>query len=121
MKKSDITYIVCCAFTAAVSIFYACMRFFRITVPRYYPTLHEWRWGKTEGITSQGWYGIQSYAYIAGGIVAVAVYIVCKRAGSSRTELKSGTIRGIGVATVGVVLVAMGYIMFHEFHGWGII
>ena len=121
MKKSDITYIVCCAFAATVSVFYACMRFFRITVPRYYPTLHEWRWGKTEGVVSQGWYGIQSYAYIAGGIVAVAVYIVCKKAGSSRAELKSGTIKGLAAATIGVVLLAMGYIMYHEFHGWGII
>ena len=121
MKKSDITYVVCCASTTAVSICYACMRFFRITVPRYYPTLHEWRWGKTEGITSQGWYGIQTYAFIAGGVVAVAVYFACKRAGSSGAELKSGTIKGLAAATIGVVLLAMGYVMYHEFHGWGII
>ena len=121
MKKSDITYIVCCAFAAAVSIFYACMRFFRITVPRYYPTLREWRWGKTEGIVSQGWYGIQSFAFVAGGIVAVAVYIACKRAGANQSELKSSMVKGLAVATIGVVLVAMGYIMYHEFHGWGII
>ncbi len=121
MRKSDITYIVCCAFTAAVSIFYCCMRYFKITVFRYYPELHEWRWGKTEGLTSQGWYGIQSFVYIGGAIVAIAVYIACRRAGSGQTELKPGTIKRAGLATVGVVIVAMGYIMFHEFHNWGII
>jgi len=121
MKKSDITYIVCCASAAAISIFYACMRFFSITVPRYYPTLHEWRWGKTEGLTSQGWYGIQTYAFIAGGIVAIAAYFACKRAGANQTELKSSTVRGVAVATIGVIVAAMGYIMYHEFHGWGII
>ena len=122
MKKSDITYIVGCAFTAAVSVLYACMRFFRITVPRYYPTLHKWMWrDKVEGVPSQGWYGIQSFAFIAGGIVAIAVYIACKRAGAKQVELKPGTVKGTALATLAVVLLAMAYIMHHEFHRWGTI
>ena len=120
-KKSDITYLVGCAFTAAVSIFYCCIIGFKITVPRYYPTLHEWRWDKLPGVPSQGWYGIQSFAYIAGGIVAIAVYITCKHAGSREIVLKPGIIKGAALATLSVVLVAMGYIMLHEFHKWGTI
>ncbi len=121
MKKSDITYLVGCAFTAAVSIFYCCIIQFKITVPRYYPTLHEWRWDKVAGVPSQGWYGIQSFAFIAGGIVAIAAYIACKRAGVKQTELKPKTVRGTAFATLAVVLLAMAYIMHHEFHRWGTI
>ena len=90
-------------------------------MPRYYPTLHEWRWDNVKGVPSQGWYGIQSFAYIAGGIVAIAVYIACKRTGNKDTELKPGIVKGTALATLSVVLVAMGYIMFHEFTKWGTI
>ncbi len=119
MKKSDLTYIVGCAFSAAVAIFYSCIIFFKITVPRYYPTMHQWRWDKLEGVPSQGWYGIQSFAYIGGLMVAIAAYIACRRA--KEIELKPGTVKGTALATLGVVLVAMGYILFHEFHRWGTI
>ena len=121
MKKSDVTYIVGCTFSAAVSIFYCCIIFFKITVPRYYPTLHEWKWVNQKGIPSQGWYGIQSFAYIAGGIVAIAVYLACKRAGAKEIELKPGTVKSTALATIAVVLVCMAYILFHEFHRWGTI
>ena len=122
MKKSDLTYIVGCAFTAAVSIFYCGIIHFKITVPRYYPTLHKWMWwDKVEGVPSQGWYGIQSFAFIAGGIVAVVVYLVCKRAGAGDVELKPGKIKVTALATLAVVLLAMAYIMHHEFHRWGTI
>ena len=119
MKKSDITYIVGCAFAAAVSFFYCCVIFFGIKVPRYYPTLREWKWVNEKDIPSQGWYGIQSFAYIAGGIVALAVYLACKRAVSKEIELKPGTVKATALGTLAVVLVCMGYILFHEFHRWG--
>jgi hypothetical protein len=121
MKKSDLTYIVGCAFTATVSTFYCCIIHFKITVPRYYPTMHEWRWDKLAGVPSQGWYGIQGFAYIAGIIVAIAVYIACKCAGAKETGLKPGTVKGTALATLSVVMVAMGYILFHEFTRWGTI
>lgn len=122
MKKSDITYLVGCAFTAAVSIFYCCIIHFKVKVPRYYPTLHKWMWwDKVEGEPSQGWYGIQSFAFIAGGIVAVAVYLACKRAAASQSELKSSIVKGTAAATLAVVFIAMAYIMHHEFHRWGTI
>lgn len=90
-------------------------------MPRYYPILHEWRWDNVKGVPSQGWYGIQSFAYIAGAIVTVAVYFACRRAGAKRIELKPGTVKGAALATLAVVLVAMAYIMYHEFHRWGTI
>jgi len=122
MKKSDVTYVVGCAFTAAVSIFYCCIVHFKVNVPRYYPTLHKWMWwDKVEGEPSQGWYGIQSFAFIAGGIAAIATYIACKRTGDKEVELKPGTVKGTALATLVVVLLAMAYIMHHEFHRWGTI
>jgi hypothetical protein len=123
MKKSDLTYIVGCAFTAAVSIFYCCIIHFKITIPRYYPNLHKWMWfDKIEGEPSQGWYGMQGFSFIVGGIIALAAYIACKKAGAGKQiELKPVTVKGTALATITVVLLAMAYIMQHEFHRWGTI
>lgn len=117
MKKSDITYMVGCTFAAATAFFYFCVMFFGITVPRYYPTLHQWKWVNEKGIPSQGWYGMQAFAYLTGGIVALVVYILCKRA-SNQTELKAGTIKITAVGSCIVILLCMAYMMHHEFARW---
>jgi len=120
MKKSDITYIVGAAFAAAVSFFYCCTRWFAIKLPRYYPALHEWKWGKVKGEISQGWYGMQGFAYLMGGIVALIVYILCKRAGSKDGYLKPGAIKAVGLTCSAVIVACMGYMLYHEFHKWHI-
>lgn len=121
MKKSDITYIVGCSFAAAVSFFYCCTMWFKIKLPRYYPTLREWKWVNEKGIPSQGWYGMQAFAYLMGGIVALVVYFLCKRAGSKDVELKPGTAKTTTLATLSAVVVCMGYMLYHEFHKWQIL
>ncbi len=118
MKKSDITYIVGCTFAAATAFFYFCVMFFGVTVPRYYPTLHEWKWVNDKDIPSQAWYGMQAFAFLAGGIAALIVYILCKRAVSNQTGLKPGTIRKTAVSTIVVVVFCMGYMMYHEYTKW---
>ena len=121
MKKSDITYIVGCTFAAATSFFYCCVMLFHIKVPRYYPTLHTWKWANEKGIPSQGWYGMQVFAYLTGGIVALIVYLVCKHAVSKDVKVKPGTIKAIALTGLAVVLVCMGYMMYHEFAKWQIL
>jgi len=118
MKKSDITCIVGCTFAAATSFFYFCVMFFGIKVPRYYPTLHQWKWVNEKGIPSQGWYGMQAFAYLTGGIVALAVYFLCKRAASNQAKFKAGTIKTTAVGTLVVILLCMAYMMYHEFAKW---
>lgn len=121
MKKSDIAYTVGCSFTAAVSFFYCCTMWFSIKLPRYYPTLHEWKWGKVEDFPSQDWYGAQVFAYLTGGIVALVVYILCRRAGSKDVGLKPGTTRNIALAAIGVIIFCMGYTFYYEATDWQIL
>ena len=121
MKKSDVTYIVGASFAAAVSFFYCCTMWFAIKLPRYFPTLREWKWGKVEGVPSQGWYGMQGFAYLMGGIVALVVYFLCRRAGSKDGDLKPGKARNIALATLGVIVACMGYMLYHEFQKWQIL
>lgn len=121
MKKSDTTFIVGCSFATAVSFFYCCTMWFTIKLPRYYPTLHVWKWGNEKSIPSQGWYGMQIFAYLTGGIVALIVYLLCKRAGAKDGELKQGTTKAIALTTLGAVITCMGYMLYHEFHRWQIL
>jgi len=118
MKKSDITYMVGCVFAAATAFFYFCAMVFDITVTRYYPTLHEWKWVNEKGIPSQGWYGTQAFAYLAAGIVALVVYILCKRAASKGAEVKAGTIKAIAAGSLAVIVACMTYMMHYEFTRW---
>ena len=121
MRKSDITYIVGCAFAAATAFFYCCVMWFHIKLPRYYPTEHVWKWTKEKGVPSQGWYGMQAFAYLAAGIIALIIYLVLKHRASAQTELKPGTVKLTGIVTIVVVIACMGYILYHEFAKWGIL
>jgi len=120
MKKSDITYIVGSAFAAATAFFYCCTMWFHIKLPRYYPTEHTWKWAKEEGVPSQGWYGMQAFAYLAAGAVAVIVYLVLKRGALNQVNLEPGATKLLGVTTTVLVMVCMGYILYHEFAKWGV-
>ena len=120
MKKSDITYVVASVFVVVTGIFYCCTMWFGITLPRYYPLEHTWKWVKEKGVPSQGWYGVQVFAYAAAGAVAVIVYLVLKRKACENVELKSGAVKFLGVITTLVIVVCMGYMLYHEFGKWGI-
>ena len=121
MRKSDIAYVVGCAFAAATAFFYCCVMWFGIKLPRYYPTEHVWKWVKEQGVPSQGWYGMQAFAYLTAGLVALGTYLALKRYVPEKTELTAKTAWVVGVATIAVVLACMGYIMYHEFSKWDIL
>jgi ABC-type Fe3+-siderophore transport system permease subunit len=119
MKKSDIVCVVGSMYAAATTFFYCWPMWFSwLTLPRYYPEAHEWRLGKTVGEISQGWYGMQGFAYLAAGVVALIAYFLVKR--FAKNDLKPGVIKLIGVAMTVVMVVCLGYIMYHEFHKWGV-
>jgi ABC-type Fe3+-siderophore transport system permease subunit len=118
MKKSDVTYILCSAFMAFTSFFYCCAIWFSIKLPRYYPLEHTWKWVKEKGIPSQGWYGMQVFAFLAAGIVTSIVYLVLKRTVSAQTSLKPAYIRIFGAAVALIVIMGLGYTMYHEFEEW---
>ncbi|UCG58570.1 MAG: hypothetical protein JSU70_03475 [Phycisphaerales bacterium] len=120
MKKSDLTYVLASVFCAAVAIFYCCTMWFSVKLPRYYPLEHTWKWVKEKGVPSQGWYGMQTFAFLAGGAVTLAVYVLLKRYGSTETVLNPRTAKLLGAGVTGVVVVCMGYMLYHEFHKWGV-
>lgn len=120
MKKSDITYIVCSAFAAMTAFFYCCTMWFSIKLPRYYPLEHTWKWVKEKGVPSQGWYGMQAFAFLAAGIVTLVVYLILRRSVSAEPTPKRAMTKVLGVAVTAIVIICMGYMLYHEFDKWGI-
>jgi len=120
MKKPDVTYVLGAAFMALTSFFYCCTMWFAIKLPRYYPLEHTWKWIKEKGVPSQGWYGMQAFAFLAAGIVTFIIYLVLKRTVSAETNLKPAHTRILGVVTILTAIICLGYIMYHEFAKWGV-
>ena len=120
MKKSDITYILCSIFAATTAFFYCCTMWFGIKLPRYYPLQHSWKWVKEKGVPSQGWYGMQTFAFLAAGAVTFAVYLILKRKVAADRALKPAATKMLGVAVTSVLIFCMGYMLYHEFDKWGI-
>lgn len=120
MKKSDITYIICSVFSAMTAFFYCCTMWFGIKLPRYYPLEHTWKWVNEKGVPSQGWYGMQAFAFLAASIVTLAVYFVLKRAAGAETNLKPALARILGVVVTLIVIICMGSMLYHEFDKWGV-
>jgi len=121
MKKSDVTYILSAAFMAFTSLFYCCTMWFTIKLPRYYPLEHTWKWIKEKGVPSQGWYGMQVFAFLAAGIVTFIIYLVLKRVYSAETSLKPIQTRVLAVVTILTVIICLAYMLYHEFAKWGIL
>ncbi len=119
MKKADIVCIVGSVYAAATAFFYCFPMWFSMNLPRYYPVEHTWKLENTPDAFSQGWYGMQGFAYLAATVVAVITYFVLKT--KAKKDLAPSTIKLIGLTTSIVICVCMAYIMFHEFRKWGVI
>jgi len=120
MKKSDIRYVLCIVFAAATSVAYCSVRWFKITMYRYYPLERAWHWGK-QGGPSQAWYSMQTFAYLCGIAATVLVYLLLKAFGSKMGELESRDVKWLGRAGALLLAICMAYIMFFEFGHWGIL
>jgi hypothetical protein len=120
MKKSDITYISSSVFAAMTVFFYCCTMWFGIKLPRYYPLEHTWKWVKEKGVPSQGWYGMQAFAFIAAGIVTLITYSILKYYTSVEAHLKPGLTKKLGIVVTLLIIACMTYMLYHEFDKWGI-
>jgi hypothetical protein len=121
MKKSDITFITGAVFVSFTSFFYSIAICCKIPVPRYYPLEHVWKMAKIKGVPSQGWYGLQAFAFLAAGILAITVYLVLKKIGSKKTlNLTPAAHKIVSTMTILVIVCSMGYIMCHEFVKFGV-
>jgi len=120
MKKSDITYIVGSVFAAMTAFFYCCTMWFSIKLPRYYPLEHTWKWVNEKGVPSQGWYGMQVFAFLAAGIVTLVVYFILKRSIPAETKLKPALTRMLGMVVTLIIIICMGYMLYYEFDKWGV-
>lgn len=120
MKKSDVTYVLGAAFIALTGLFYCCTMWFAIKLPRYYPLERTWKWVNEKGIPSQGWYGMQAFAFMAAGIVTFIIYLVLKRVVSIETSLKPVHTRILGVVAALTVIICLGYMLYYEFNRWGV-
>ena len=69
---------------------------------------------------SQSWYGVQVFAYVAAGVVALVVYLILKRKACEKAGFNGGVAKFIGVITTLIIVVCMGYTLYHEFGKWGI-
>jgi len=120
VKKPDVTYVLGAAFMASTSFFYCCTMWFAVKLPRYYPLERTWKWVNEKGVPSQGWYGMQAFAFLAAGIVTFIIYFVLKRAVSAEASLKPAYTRILGAAAILTVIICMGYMLYYEFEKWGV-
>ncbi|HIE51458.1 MAG TPA: hypothetical protein EYP85_06835 [Armatimonadetes bacterium] len=118
MKKADIIYIVGSVFAAMTALFYCGTTWFSLKLPCYYPLEHTWKWGKEEGIPSQGWYSKQALAYLAAAVVALTVYLLLKYTRLKNAGLNPALTKLLGVVVIIVVVLCMGYMLYHEFVKW---
>lgn len=118
MKKADLAYFTGSVFIALTALFYCSTIWFSITLPRYYPLEHTWKWVNEKGVPSQGWYGMQAFAFLAAGVVTLLLYLALKRLWPPEKTLTPAATRWIAVATLLIVLPCMGYLLHHEFVRW---
>lgn len=124
MKKSDTTYIVGSVFAAMTCFFYGCTMWFTwlsARLPRYYPLQHAWKWVNEKNVPSQGWYGMQAFAFICAGAVALIVYLILRRCSDKESTLKPAHTKLLGIAATVIMIVCMTNMLCHEFARWNII
>jgi|GEM_PF-969343 len=107
--------------TAMTAFFYCCTMWFNIKLPRYYPLEHTWKWTKEKGVPSQGWYGMQAFAFLAAGIVTLCVYFILKRPAPAQISLKPATVKALGIIVTLILVICMGYMLHYEFARCGIL
>ncbi len=120
MKKSDTAYLLIAVFMALTNFFYCCTMWFPIKLPRYYPLEHAWKWVNEKGVPSQGWYGMQAFAFLAAGIGTLIAYLVLSRVASLQADIKPAHIKICGVVATIATLVCMGYMLHYEFSRWDV-
>ena len=91
---------------------------FSIKLPRYYPLEHTWKWVKEKGIPSQGWYGMQAFAFLSAGVVTLILYLILRRYNSFEASLKPVLTITLGIVVNLILITCMTYMLYHEFVKW---
>ena len=118
MKKADLIYIVGSVGIAFTSLLYCATIGFSLKVPRYYPLEHTWKWVNEKGVPSQGWYGMQIFAFLGAGLLCALLYLALKRIPPSTATLRPAATKQIAWVTLIIVCSCLGYLLYHEFHKW---
>jgi hypothetical protein len=120
MRKSDRTYILVSVFVSLTAFCYWCTVRFPIPLPRYYPLEHVWKWVNEKGVPSQGWYGMQAFAYLAAGVVTLAVCGVLSRPKTGDRPIRPAALKVFGVLATLIVVACLSLMLHEEFAKWGI-
>jgi len=120
MRKSDIAYIISCAFLAIYSLSYCATIWLHLKVPRYYPLQHTWKMVKEEGVPSQGWYGMTGFAFVASCVITFLLYLLMRSAGAREGMLTPRRVKLVGAISILVLIGCMVYVALYEFLKWGV-
>lgn len=120
MKKADLAYIVSVVFLSVTALSYCATIWLPIKLPRYYPLAHVWKWAKEPGVPSQGWYGMQVFAFLVGGAAAGLVYLALQSRRPQETSLKPAVMQGLAWITMLVLAFSLAFLLHHEFAKWGV-
>ena len=117
MKSSDAIYLSGCVLLIVFALFYCAVPLFHINLPRYYPTLRQWKTNQEPGVPSMGWYGRTAFAFILSIPAGVFAFLIIK---SRKGEMSNESIwfKLAGIAAILSLLLVMSYIVWHEYHVW---
>ena len=105
-------FIALVAFTVA----YCAITYFRIPLPRYYPTLNQWSMTNDPNLPSMGWYAQTIASLCVGAIIGGGAYLVGSRNKIINERVIVAQTAG-WIAVVATVLMML-YIFQHEWQHW---
>jgi hypothetical protein len=121
MRKSDLAYVIGCAFLSIFSLAYCATLWFHLKLPRYYPLEHTWKMVKEPGVPSQGGYGMVAFAFLTSLVITSLLYVAIRSLRSAERGLTPFFAKVIGGISILVLLGCMVYLALHEFMKWGIL
>ena len=118
MKTKDVVYFSVCAFLVAFALSYCAVPVFHLQLPRYYPTLGQWRLTTEKEYPSMAWYGQTGFAMLLGTAVGVLAYLLFRYILKYQLPDRSIWYRLAGVAAIASILLALFYFLWYEGHRW---
>lgn len=121
MKTSNAIYFSGCVLLIIFALSYCAVPLFHLKLPRYYPTLRQWKTVKEADVPSMGWYGQTVFAFLLSVPISVLVFFIFSH--SFKKELPDTSIwyKLAGGIAVGAVLLMMVFFAWHEYDVWVIL
>jgi hypothetical protein len=111
MKKSDAAFITAAVFSAAFTIAYAVIMYFKIKVPRYFPVEHAWAYSTQPGKIAQGWYGMFALAFVAALIISLIAFCILR---SDKFKSNPAILKTVSVTSLLIISFLMVWFVLHE-------